>query len=59
MAERRTSMGSDVYTILVCVALVILLIGIGFLLYRSDQLELGNPFSSTIGLLMPLLQTLL
>ncbi len=60
MAERHGSMGSDIYTVLVMVALVILLIGIGFLLYRSDQLQLGNPFSSSIqGMIQPLFHTLM
>lgn len=47
MAESG-KVSNDIYTVLVFAALIILIAGIAFLLYRSFSLEYGNPFSADV-----------
>lgn len=46
MAESRSTPGSDVYTVLVFIALLALIVGVVYVWYRSGQLYGSwNPFS--------------
>ena len=46
MAESRGSPGSNIYTVLALIALVVLVIGIVYLCVRSGEIfATGNPFS--------------
>ena len=52
MAESRRSISSDIYTILVIIAVVALLAGIIVVLVRGDQLGYKSPFSADASISM-------
>lgn len=46
MAEANRKVGSDVYTVLILIAMFALIAGIVVILVKSSQLGYGNPFSA-------------
>lgn len=46
MAQGDSKVGSDMYTVLILIAMFALIAGIVLILVKSQQLGYGNPFSS-------------